>query len=246
MLLKGKKAIVTGGSKGIGKSIVETFLKNGCVVYTLSRSQGDFDALKKIADENGTQVFWKAVDVSNEESFVAVLTEVIKEAEGIDILVNNAGITKDGLMMRMATADWDEVIKVNLNSAFWASRAVYRHMLSRKGGSIINMSSIVGVRGNGGQANYSASKAGLIGLTKSMAAEVGSRGVRVNAICPGFIGTEMTDKLSDEVKAEFASKIPMKRMGTPEEIANVTLFLASDLSTYVTGQALLVDGGMGM
>lgn len=246
MLLKGKKAIVTGGSKGIGLAVAEAFLKNGAVVYTVSRTEGDLARLKAAAAEAGTEVIYKAADVSDEASITAVIKEIIKESGGIDIVVNNAGITRDNLIARLSSEAWDEVLKVNLASAFYICKAVSMHLLSRKGGSIINMSSVVGLHGNAGQTNYSASKAGLIGLTKSLAQELAPRGIRVNAICPGFIGTEMTDKLDEKAKDAFLTRIPLARPGRPEEIAGVALFLASDLSTYVTGQALSVDGGMGM
>jgi len=246
MLLKGKKAIVTGASKGIGNAVAEAFLRNGAVVYAISRSEGDLEKLKTAAAEAGTEVFFKAADVSDEAAITAVVKEIIKESGGLDIVVNNAGITRDGLIARMPATAWDEVLKVNLASAFYVCKAVSMHLLSRKGGSIINMSSIVGLHGNAGQTNYSASKAGLIGLTQSLAQELAPRGVRVNAICPGFINTEMTDKLTDEQKSGLFNRIPMGRMGKPEEIAGAALWLASDLSTYVTGQAITVDGGMTM
>jgi len=246
MLLKGKKALVTGASKGIGKAVAEAFLRQGAVVYAVSRSEGDLAQLQAAAAEAGTQVIYKAGDVSDEAAITAVVKDIIKESGGLDIVVNNAGITRDGLIARMPADAWDEVLNVNLASAFYVCKAVSMHLLSRRGGSIINMSSIVGLHGNPGQTNYAASKAGLIGLTKSLAQELAPRGVRVNAICPGFIGTEMTDKLNDEQKNALFGRIPMARMGKPEEIAGVAVWLASDLSTYVTGQAVTVDGGMTM
>jgi len=246
MLLKGKKALVTGASKGIGNAVAEAFLRNGAVVYAVSRSEGELAKLQAAAAEAGTEVVFKAADVSDEAAITAVIKEIIQESGGLDIVVNNAGITRDGLIMRMPAESWDEVLKVNLASAFYVCKVVSRHLLSRKGGSIINMSSVVGLHGNAGQTNYSASKAGLVGLTKSLAQELATRGVRVNAICPGFITTEMTDKLNDEQKQFLFGRIPMARMGTVEEIAGAALWLASDLSTYVTGQAITVDGGMTM
>ena len=246
MLLKGKKALITGASKGIGNAVAEAFLRNGAVVYAISRSEGDLAKLKAAAAEAGTEVFFRAADVSDEAAITALVKEIIKESGGLDIVVNNAGITRDGLIARMPADAWDEVLKVNLASAFYVCKAVSMHLLSRKGGSIINMSSIVGLHGNAGQTNYSASKAGLIGLTKSLAQELAPRGVRVNAICPGFIGTEMTEKLTADQKNALFSRIPMGRMGKTEEIAGAALWLASDLSTYVTGQAITVDGGMTM
>lgn len=246
MLLKGKKALVTGASKGIGHTIAETFLRHGAVVYAVSRTPGDLAKLEAAAAEAGTQVVFKAADVSDEAAITAVVKEIIKESGGLDIVVNNAGITRDGLIARMPADAWDEVMRVNLASAFYVSKAVSMHLLSRKAGSIINMSSIVGLHGNPGQTNYSASKAGLIGLTKSLAQELAPRGVRVNAICPGFIGTEMTDKLNEDQKNALFGRIPLGRMGKTQEIADAALWLASDLSTYVTGQAITVDGGMTM
>lgn len=246
MLLKGKKALITGASKGIGNAVAEAFLRNGAVVYAVSRSEGELARLQATAAEMGTEVFFRAADVSDEAAITAAVKDIIKESGGLDIVVNNAGITRDGLIARMPAAAWDEVLKVNLASAFYVCKAVSMHLLSRKGGSIINMSSIVGLHGNAGQTNYAASKAGLIGLTQSLAQELAPRGVRVNAICPGFIGTEMTDKLTDDQKNALFGRIPMGRMGKTEEIAGAALWLASDLSTYVTGQAITVDGGMTM
>ncbi|NNM54034.1 MAG: 3-oxoacyl-[acyl-carrier-protein] reductase [Spirochaetales bacterium] len=246
MLLTGKKALVTGGSKGIGRAIVETFLKNGAEVYTLSRTPGDLAGLEEVAAQAGTQVHYHAVDVADETAITTLIKEILKESGGLDAVVNNAGITRDGLIARMPADAWNEVLRVNLASAFYICKAVSMSMLSRRGGSIINMSSVVGLHGNAGQTNYAASKAGLIGFTKSLAQELAPRGVRVNAICPGFIGTEMTEQLTEDQKKALFARIPMARMGSAEEIARVALFLASDLSTYVTGQALSVDGGMGM
>lgn len=246
MLLKGKKALVTGASKGIGKAVAEAFLREGADVYAVSRTEGELEKLQAVAAEFGTQVVFKAADVSDEAAITAMVKEIIKESGGIDIVVNNAGITRDGLIARMPADAWDEVMKVNLASAFYVCKAVSMHLLSRRGGSVINMSSVVGLHGNPGQTNYAASKAGLIGLTKSLAQELAPRGVRVNAICPGFIGTEMTDKLNEEQKQALFARIPLARMGKPEEIAGAAVWLASDFSTYVTGQAISVDGGMTM
>lgn len=247
MLLKGKTALVTGASKGIGRSIAEVFLKHGAKVWAVSRSQGDtWAALEALAAEHGTSVIFKAADVGVEAQISQVVSDVITESGGLDIVVNNAGITKDGITFRMSTDDWDQVIRTNLTSAFWICKAAARHMIGRKGGSIINMTSIVGVHGNAGQANYAASKAGLIGFTKSVALEVASRGVRVNAVAPGFIETEMTDKIPEKHREAMLARVPMGRMGSVEEIANTCLWLASDLSTYITGQVLGIDGGMGI
>lgn len=246
-LLTGKTAIVTGAARGIGKAIAMKFASEGAnIAFT-----------DLVIDENGknTEAEIAALGVkvkgyaSNAASFedTAKVVEQIKEDFGtIDILVNNAGITKDGLMMRMSEGQWDAVINVNLKSAFNFIHACTPIMMRQKSGNIINMASVVGVHGNAGQCNYSASKAGLIGLAKSIAQELGSRGIRANAIAPGFIITDMTAKLSDEVKAEWAKKIPLSRGGTPEDVANIALFLASDLSAYVSGQVIQVDGGMNM
>ena len=246
-LLTGKTAIVTGAARGIGKAIAMKFASEGAnIAFT-----------DLVIDENGknteAEIATLGVKVkgyaSNAASFedTAKVVEQIKEDFGtIDILVNNAGITKDGLMMRMSEGQWDAVINVNLKSAFNFIHACTPIMMRQKSGNIINMASVVGVHGNAGQCNYSASKAGLIGLAKSIAQELGSRGIRANAIAPGFIITDMTAKLSDEVKAEWAKKIPLRRGGTPEDVANIALFLASDLSAYVSGQVIQVDGGMNM
>lgn len=246
MLLQGKKALVTGASKGIGWAVAEAFLRHGATVYAVSRTEGDLAGLRKAAAEAGSTVVHRAADVSDEAAIMALVKDLIKESGGLDIVVNNAGITRDGLIARMPAEAWDEVLRVNLASAFYVCKAVSMHLLSRRGGSIINMSSVVGLHGNPGQTNYAASKAGLIGLTKSLAQELAPRGVRVNAICPGFIGTEMTEKLTDDQKSALFSRIPMGRMGKTEEIAGTAVWLASDLSTYVTGQAITIDGGMTM
>ena len=246
-LLEGKTAVVTGAARGIGKEIALRFAKEGAnIAFT-----------DLVIDENGkkTEEEIAALGVkvkgyaSNAADF-AQTEEVIKEIHNdfgrIDILVNNAGITKDGLMMRMTEAQWDAVIAVNLKSAFNFIHAVLPIMLRQRSGSIINMASVVGVHGNAGQSNYAASKAGLIALAKSVAQEVGSRGIRANAIAPGFIETAMTAALPDAVRAEWCQKIPLRRGGQVEDIANVATFLASDMSSYVTGQVIQVDGGMNM
>lgn len=247
MLLKGKNAVVTGGARGIGAEMVKLFLKEGASVWFVdlnpSELMGEYEALAK---ESGAGVTYKQCNVAEEEQVNKVVEEILSEAGQIDVLVNNAGITRDGLIFRMPASDWDLVLKVNLTSAFYFSKKVAHAMARAKTGSIINISSIVGVHGNAGQCNYSASKAGMIGLTKSLAQEVASRNVRVNAVAPGFIDTPMTEKLSDKVKEALLSRIPMGRLGSPEEVAKICLFLASDLSSYVTGQVIGVDGGMGM
>ncbi|MFP4212367.1 MAG: 3-oxoacyl-[acyl-carrier-protein] reductase [Alkalispirochaeta sp.] len=245
MLIDGKVAIVTGGSRGIGKEIVETFLKNGAIVHYVSRSAGaSLDDFR--SRYPGDRVFHHAIDVSDEPAVTETINGIIEEHGGVDILVNNAGITKDGLIMRMSAEDWRSVIDVNLASAFFTSKALARHMIKRRGGAIINITSVVGKIGNAGQANYAASKAGLIGLTKSLAREVGSRGVRVNAIAPGFIETEMTDRLNEQQRETLAAQIPMGRIGSAEEVAKVCLFLASDMASYITGEVVTVGGGLAM
>ncbi len=244
-LLDGKVAIITGASRGIGKAIAETFIKEGATVaFTYLSSDEKAKALEnELTANGGTAKGFK----SNAAEFDAAqqLADDVMEAFGqIDVLVNNAGITRDNLMMRMSEDQWDEVINTNLKSAFNLTKAVLRPMLKARKGSIINMSSVVGVSGNAGQANYAASKAGMIGFTKSIAQELGSRNIRCNAIAPGFIETEMTDALDEKVVQGWRDNIPMKRGGTPEDVANTTVFLASDMSGYVTGQTINVCGGM--
>ncbi|MBN2619134.1 MAG: 3-oxoacyl-[acyl-carrier-protein] reductase [Spirochaetales bacterium] len=246
-LLKGKKLLVTGGSRGIGKAIATKAIENGAIVYNLDLGvDPDMENMKKLAADNGTEIYGYTADVSNEEQVVSVCKEILEHAGSIDILVNNAGITRDGLMMRMKTQDWDDVININLKSAFLMSREISRAMMKQRSGSIINMSSVVGVQGNAGQTNYCASKAGLLGLTKALAKEIGSRSVRVNAIAPGFISSPMTDKLSEEVQNNYKAAIPLGVFGEADDIANAVLFLASDMSKYVTGQVLGINGGLNM
>ncbi len=247
MLLQSRKAIVTGGSRGIGKEIVTMFLKNGAAVYFIDLAESEFmGEYQALAKEHETQVSFSECNVADEAQVTAVVKQIVDESGGIDILVNNAGITRDGLVFRMSEQNWNDVITVNLTSAFFMSKAIARSMIQRRSGCIVNVSSVVGVHGNAGQCNYSASKAGLIGLTKSLAKEVAGRNVRVNAVAPGFIKTAMTEKLNDEQRAAISTQIPMDRLGEPEEVAKVILFLASDLASYVTGQVILIDGGMGM
>lgn len=246
-LLEGKTALVTGASRGIGKAIALAFAKEGAnVAFTDLR----YDELAQQTEKEIAALGVKAkAYASNAASFAETdktVNEIVAEFGRIDILVNNAGITKDTLLMRMTEEQWDAVINVNLKSVFNFTKAVQSTMLKQKSGSIINMSSVVGVSGNAGQANYSASKAGIIGFTKSVAKELGSRNIRSNAIAPGFIITEMTEKLPEEVRNEWAAKIPLKRGGTPEDIADVCVFLGSDMSRYVTGQTIHVCGGMNM
>lgn len=246
-LLKGKKLLVTGGSRGIGKAIATKAIENGAIVYNLDLGEDpEMDAMNKLALDNDTEIYGYTADVSNEDQVVSVCKEILEHAGSIDILVNNAGITRDGLMMRMKTKDWDDVMNINLKSAFLMSREISRAMMKKRTGSIINMSSVVGVQGNPGQTNYCASKAGMLGLTKALAKEIGSRSVRVNAIAPGFISSPMTDKLSEEVQANYKAAIPLASFGEADDIANAVLFLASDMSKYVTGQVLGINGGLNM
>jgi len=246
-LLSGKTAIVTGAARGIGKAIALKFASEGAnVAFTDLVIDENAQNTEKELAALGVKVKGYASNAANFEDTAKVVAEIHKDFGSIDILVNNAGITRDGLMMRMTEQQWDMVINVNLKSAFNFIHACTPIMMRQKTGSIINMASVVGVSGNAGQSNYSASKAGMIGLAKSVAKELGSRGVRANAIAPGFIITEMTAVLSEEVKAEWAKQIPLRRGGTPEDVANVATFLASDLSSYVTGQGIHCCGGMNM
>ena len=247
MLLEGKKALVTGGARGIGKEIVVSFLNNGASVYFIDLNPSEYmDEYEKLAEKTGQKVVFKQGNVADEEQISKVVNEILEESGGLDILVNNAGITRDGLFFRMSSKDWTDVLTINLTSAFYISKIVSRAMAKQKSGSIINVASIVGIIGNAGQVNYSASKAGLIGFTKSLSREIAKKNVRVNAIAPGFIRTPMTDKLNEKQTADLATQIPMGRLGEPEEVAKVTLFLASDLASYVTGQAIHITGGLGM
>ena len=244
-LLEGKTAIITGGSRGIGKAIVEIFVKQGAnVAFTYSSSSDAAKAIENKLSTKNVKVKSYKSDASNFEEAQLLAASVLEEFGSIDILINNAGITKDNLLMRMSEEDFDRVIQVNLKSVFNMTKAVQRTMLKQRKGSIINMSSVIGVKGNAGQSNYAASKAGIIGFTKSMAIELGSRNIRSNAIAPGFIVTEMTEELGEETIKQYFEAIPLKRGGTPEEIANTCVFLGSDMSSYVTGQVLNVDGGM--
>ncbi len=244
-LLKGKTAIITGASRGIGREIAEVFAKNGAdIAFTYLSSVEKGEALEKELEQYGTKIKGFRSDASDFASADQLAKDVVAEFGRIDILVNNAGVTRDNLLMRMSEEQWDEVIRINLKSVFNLTKACQRTMLKQRSGSIINMSSVVGVKGNAGQANYSASKAGIIGFTKSIALELGSRNIRSNAIAPGFIETEMTDALDEKMVKEWRNAIPLKRGGTAEDVANLTVFLASDMSTYITGQVINVDGGM--
>jgi 3-oxoacyl-[acyl-carrier protein] reductase len=245
-LLEGKNAIITGASRGIGTGIAKVFAKHGAnVAFTYSSSEAPALALEKELNAFGVKAKAYKSNAASFEDSEKLVSQVLEDFGGvIDILINNAGITKDNLLMRMGEDDFDSVIEINLKSVFNMTKAVQRTMLKQRSGSIINMSSVVGVKGNAGQANYAASKAGMIGFTKSIALELGSRNIRCNAIAPGFIETEMTDKLDAKVVQGWRDGIPLKRGGQPEDVANACLFLASDLSGYITGQVLNVDGGM--
>ncbi|SBW02576.1 3-oxoacyl-[acyl-carrier-protein] reductase [uncultured Dysgonomonas sp.] len=246
-LLEGKTAVITGAARGIGKAIALKYAEQGAnVAFTDLAIDDNAKATEAEIAAYGVKAKGYASNAANFEDTHKVVEEILKDFGKIDILVNNAGITRDGLMMRMSEQQWDMVININLKSAFNFIHAITPIMMKQKGGSIINMSSVVGLSGNAGQTNYSASKAGMIGLAKSIAKEVGSRGIRANCICPGFIITEMTGVLSDEVKQKWAEQIPLRRGGTPEDVANVAVFLGSDLSSYVSGQAIPVCGGMNM
>ena len=244
-LLKGKVALVTGAARGIGKAIAYKLAQAGAdIAFTDLNADENFNKTVEEISALGVTCRGYASNAADFQQAHDTVEQIHKDFGRIDILVNNAGITRDGLMMRMIEQQWDMVINVNLKSAFNFTHALVPIMARQRGGSIINISSIVGVNGNAGQCNYSASKAGMIGLAKSIAREMGSRGIRANAIAPGFIITEMTNALSEEVREEWNKKIPLRRGGTPEDIANVALFLASDLSSYVTGQVIVCDGGM--
>jgi len=248
MKLENKVSIVTGGADGIGKRIVEQFLAEGSIVYIFDVNA---DAASKTLDEFSSKygkhrVFFKNVDITDEEKVESAISGIIESKGSLDILVNNAGITADNLIMRMSCDDWQKVIDVNLTGAFLCSKYAVKNMIRNKSGRIINISSIVGVRGNAGQCNYSASKAGLIGLTKSLAREVASRNIMVNAIAPGYISTRMTEKLDDRIKAKLIASIPTGKLGTAEDVARAVLFLAGEDSDYITGTVLSLDGGMGI
>ena len=244
-LLKGKVALVTGAARGIGKAIALKLASEGAdIAFTDLNADDNFNNTVKEISALGVVCCGYASNAADFTQAHETVEQIVKDFGHLDILVNNAGITRDGLMMRMSEQQWDMVINVNLKSAFNFTHAVTPVMARQRGGSIINISSVVGVNGNAGQCNYSASKAGMIGLAKSIAREMGSRGIRANCIAPGFIITDMTNALSEEVKEEWNKKIPLRRGGTPEDIANVALFLGSDLSSYVTGQVIVCDGGM--
>ena len=242
--LKNKVVIITGASRGIGKSIAKGFFDNNCKVALISRNKKDLIDTKNIigAKSNNIQLF--PCDISNFSDVQNVIDKVIKYYGNIDILINNAGITKDNLILRMKEEDWDTVVDVNLKGCFNTVKAVVKQMIRNKKGSIINISSVIGLIGNAGQTNYAASKAGIFGLTKSLAKELGSRNITVNAIAPGYVQTSMTEKLSTNIKNDLYKNIPLKRLGSAEDIANLVLFLSSEKASYITGQIMNVDGGM--
>lgn len=247
-MLNGKTALITGASRGIGKGIAEVFARNGAnIAFTYASSVEKAQAFEKeLTEKYGTKVKGYQSDASDFNAAQTLADQVIADFGSIDVLINNAGITRDTLLMRMTEQQWDEVMDTNLKSAFNMTKACLKTFLKNRAGSIINMTSIVGITGNAGQANYAASKAGMIGLTKSVAKELGSRNVRCNAIAPGFIETEMTASLDENIRKQWVESIPLKRGGTTDDVANACLFLASDLSTYVTGQTINVCGGMVM
>lgn len=241
--LSGKTAIVTGSTRGIGRAVAQALSDSGARVAVVGR---DRERASQVASEIGNNAAGFACDVTDTAQIATLIADVEKEFGGIDILVNNAGVTRDNLVMRLKDEDWDAVMNANLRGAFAAIRAVSRGMMKKRSGRIINMASVVGLMGNKGQANYAASKAGLIALTKSVAKELGSRGILVNAIAPGFVETEMTDAMTPEARAALNGLIPLERLGKPEDIAATVVFLASDKASYITGQVIVVDGGMVM
>ena len=244
-LLEGKTALITGASKGIGKAIADKYAEHGAnIAFTYLSSVEKGEALEKELQAKGVKAKGYRSDASDFTAAEQLINDVVTEFGSLDILVNNAGITKDNLLMRMNEEMWDQVINVNLKSCFNTVKAATRTMMKQKSGSIINMTSVVGLKGNASQANYSASKAGIIGFTKSVALELGSRGVRSNAIAPGFIETEMTDVLDPATVQSWRDAIPLKRGGNPEDVADACVFLGSDMSSYITGQVIQVDGGM--
>lgn len=244
-LLKGKVAIITGATRGIGKGIAKRFAEEGAdIAFTYVSSSSAAEEVEKELSLLGVKAKGYQSNAGDLQSTEELVAKVLEDFGNVDIVVNNAGITKDGLLMRMSEENWDDVMNINLKSVFNMTKAVLKTFLKNKNGAIINLSSVVGVQGNAGQSNYAASKAGIIGFTKSVAQELGSRNIRSNAIAPGFIATEMTDKLDEKVVEGWLEDIPLKRAGTPEDVANAALFLASDLGAYVNGQVLSVCGGM--
>lgn len=246
MLLSGKNAFVTGGSRGIGQAIVARFLEEGANVYYYSRTQSDsHDKMHAIAQEKGVTLQFLSGTVDDEHAVSEAILTAHKSGGSIDILVNNAGITKDKLLIAMKKEDWDEIMNINLTGIFYTTKTAVPVMMKQRSGSIINMSSIVGISGNPGQSNYAASKAGIIGFSKSIALELAKRKVRVNVVAPGFINTSMTNQISEEYRKKIIDQIPMQRTGDPTEVANTCVFLGSDYSSYITGQVISVSGGLG-
>ena len=243
--LNGRVALVTGGSRGIGAAVVETLLRAAATVHYLSRSPADRQAeWERRAAEGGAAVHWRQTDVTDEQATVAAVGAVLAQQGRVDVLVNNAGITRDGLVMRMKRTDWDAVLTANLTATFVTCREVVRSMVRARAGSIINISSVTGLHGNPGQTNYSASKAGIIGFSKSLAKEVAGRGVRVNVVAPGYIDTDMTRSMNEKVRQAVLDLIPLKRTGTAEDVAELVGFLAADRASYITGQVIQIDGGL--
>lgn len=244
-LLEGKTALITGASKGIGKAIAERFAEEGAnIAFTYLSSVEKGEALEKELAAKGVKAKGFRSDASDFQAAEKLIADTVEAFGGLDILINNAGITRDNLLMRMSEESWDEIMNINLKSCFNTVKAASRTLMKQRSGSIINMSSVVGVKGNPGQSNYAASKAGIIGFSKSVALELGSRGIRSNVIAPGFIETEMTDALDEKTVQSWRDAIPLKRGGSPKDVADATVFLASDMSSYITGQVIQVDGGM--
>ena len=243
--LEGKIALITGASKGIGRAIAHTFAQHGAhIAFTYLSSVGHGESLVEQLKAKGIDAKGYRSDASNHEAAQKLITDVIQDFGKLDILINNAGITRDNLLMRMSESEWDKIMEINLKSCFNTVKAAFRPLMKQRSGSIINMSSVVGIKGNLGQANYAASKAGIIGFSKSVALELGSRGIRCNVVAPGFIETEMTAGLDEKVVQTWRDAIPLKRGGSPEDVANACVFLASDSSNYITGQVLQVNGGL--
>lgn len=242
-----KTVLITGGSRGIGKEVAITYAENGYnVIVNYVSDKTDVETIKNELEEKGIESLIIKADVSNEEEVENLVKKAIERFGKIDVLVNNAGITRDNLLMRMSKEDFDKVLEINLKGTFLVTKAVTKYMIKKRKGSIINLSSVVGIVGNSGQSNYSASKAGIIGFTKSIAKELASRNIRANAVAPGFIATDMTNVLSDTVKESINNQIPLKRMGTAKEVAELIYFLGSEKSEYITGQVINIDGGMVM
>lgn len=242
--MKDKVAIITGAARGIGFCIAEEFAREGAIAVIIDLNQDDVDKAVRKIDDMGLRAVGFAGNVVKSDEMAEIFKQIFQQFEQIDILINNAGITRDGLIMKMKESDWDAVLAVNLKGSFICTQKVCRYMMKKRSGVIINIASIIGIMGNAGQANYAASKGGIIALTKSTAKEFASRNIRANAIAPGFIKTEMTDVLSEEVVEQYAAAIPLKRMGLPQDIAKVCVFLASDAANYITGQTINVDGGI--